>query len=150
MISPKEIFEYLPYAKPFLFVDEIVSYDANSIIGRYNFKLEEYFYKGHFVGYPVTPGVILTECMAQIGLVCLGIINAKIDIGSVSSELSIAMTNSNIDFLKPVFPGTKVTVEAEKVYLRFNKLKAKVRMFDGNKDCVAQGTISGMIVNQTL
>ena len=68
-----EIIAQLPYSKPFLFVDEITSITENGVVGHYTFDENLDFYKGHFKNNPVTPGVILTEVMAQIGLVCLGI-----------------------------------------------------------------------------
>ena len=63
----------LPYSKSFLFVDEILHIDENGVKGTFRFDENLEFYKGHFVNNPVTPGVILTEVMAQIGLVCLGV-----------------------------------------------------------------------------
>ena len=68
-----EILKYLPYQRPFLFVDELTEISENGIIGSYTFPVDSFFYKGHFKDHPVTPGVILTEVMAQIGVVCLGI-----------------------------------------------------------------------------
>ncbi|MDI1303260.1 MAG: hydroxymyristoyl-ACP dehydratase, partial [bacterium] len=69
----EEIISKLPYSKPFLFVDEIINVNENGVEGSYTFNETLDFYKGHFKDNPVTPGVILTEVMAQIGLVCLGI-----------------------------------------------------------------------------
>ena len=63
------ILEYLPYEKPFLFVDRLESISEDGCVGYYTFKKEAYFYQGHFKDKPVTPGVLLTECMAQIGVV---------------------------------------------------------------------------------
>jgi 3-hydroxyacyl-[acyl-carrier-protein] dehydratase len=87
--------------------------------------------------------VILIEVMAQIGLVCLGIflLNDKLN-----KEASIALTSSEIDFLKPVFPNEKVTVISRKIYFRFGKLKCKVTMFNNDGIEVCSGTIAGMIV----
>lgn len=72
-MTSAEILERLPYTKPFLFVDELISVDENGATGTFIFNENLDFYKGHFKDNPITPGVILTECMAQIGLVCLGI-----------------------------------------------------------------------------
>ena len=68
-----QIIQHLPYSKPFLFVNEITQISENGTTGNYTFKEDAYFYKGHFKDNPITPGVILTEVMAQIGVVCLGI-----------------------------------------------------------------------------
>ena len=67
------IFDLLPYRSTFRFVDEISFLDPGKVIGHYTLKKDAFFYEDHFVGYPVTPGAILTEIMAQIGLVVLGI-----------------------------------------------------------------------------
>jgi 3-hydroxyacyl-[acyl-carrier-protein] dehydratase len=72
-MEKEEIKLNLPYAKPFLFVDDISHIDENGVEGNYTFDENLDFYKGHFKDNPVTPGVILTEVMAQIGVVCLGI-----------------------------------------------------------------------------
>ena len=72
-MNTSEILAKLPYSPPFLFVDDLVSVDENGVTGSFTFKEDLDFYKGHFKNNPVTPGVILTETMAQIGLVCLGI-----------------------------------------------------------------------------
>ena len=72
-MNTSEIIQLLPYQKPFLFVDGIDRISEAGVTGHYTFKKEETFYEGHFKDHPITPGVILTECMAQIGLVCLGI-----------------------------------------------------------------------------
>ncbi|MEZ7505513.1 3-hydroxyacyl-ACP dehydratase FabZ family protein [Flavobacterium sp. Arc2] len=139
----KEIISKLPYSKPFLFVDEIIKIDENGVEGTFTFDEKLDFYKGHFENHPVTPGVILTETMAQIGLVCLGIFLLD---NNFNKNTSIALTSTNIEFMKPVFPNEKVTVFSEKVYFRFGKLKCKVSMKNEFGVVVCSGEIAGMIV----
>lgn len=139
----EEIIKLLPYQKPFLFVDGIDTISENGITGYYTFKKEESFYKGHFKDNPITPGVILTECMAQIGLVCLGIYLLKDELSEGKPQ--IALTSSQADFFLPVLPGEKVTVVSEKEVFRFNKLKCKVKMLNDKGDLVSRGNISGML-----
>ena len=140
-----EILAKLPYSKPFLFVDEILHIDENGVKGTYTFDENLDFYKGHFVNNPVTPGVILTEVMAQIGLVCLGVFLLD---DSFNKSTSIGLTSIEIDFLKPVFPNEKVTVISEKMYFRFGKLKCKVLMINEKEVEVCRGTIAGMIISK--
>jgi len=137
-----DIISKLPYSKPFLFVDKIIEINENGLVGEFTFDENLDFYKGHFKDNPVTPGVILTEVMAQIGLVCLGIflLNEK-----TSTISLIALSSVNIDFLKPVFPNEKVTVFSEKIYFRFGKLKCKVSMQNEKGDVVCSGIIAGVI-----
>lgn len=140
-MNKQDIISKLPYSKPFLFVDELFHIDENRVEGCYTFDENLDFYKGHFKDNPITPGVILTEVMAQIGLVCLGIylLNYKLN-----STKSIALTSTEIDFLKPVFPREKVVVSSEKIYFRFGKLKCKVQMRNSKGEVVCSGTIAGM------
>lgn len=132
----------LPYRKPFLFVDTLQAIDENGAVGSYTFPEDSYFYEGHFTGNPVTPGVILTEVMAQIGVVCLGIFL----LGDLSTNaVGIAMTSTQIDFYRPIFPGETVMVRSEKTYFRFNKLKCSVEMRNAQGELVCRGSISGMM-----
>lgn len=137
-----EILKSLPYSEPFLFVDELEEISENGISGTYTFPANTEFYRGHFKDNPVTPGVILTECMAQIGVVCLGIFLLK---DKQLENFQVALSNASTDFYLPVFPGEKVKVVSEKVYFRFNKLKCKVKMFNAEEKLVCKGEISGMI-----
>lgn len=142
-MEEKDIISRLPYSKPFLFVDKIIRIDEDGVEGEYTFNENLDFYKGHFKDNPVTPGVILTEVMAQIGLVCLGIYLLNKNINSKSVN---ALTSTDINFMKPVFPNEKVTVISEKVYFRFGKLKCRVSMKNERDEIVCSGVISGMII----
>jgi len=139
----QEIIAKLPYSKPFLFVDELLRINENGVEGTYTFDENLDFYKGHFKDNPITPGVILVEVMAQIGLVCLGIFLLK---DTFNTNVLIALTSTEIEFLKPVFPTEKVTVVSEKIYFRFGKLKCKVSMRNERGEVVCNGIIAGMMV----
>lgn len=143
MATWEEILKALPYQKPFLFIDEIHKLDDNGVEGSYRFKEDEFFYSGHFINNPVTPGVILTECMAQIGLVVLGIHLA----GNSDSykEMNLAFTASEVEFLTMVKPGERVVVKSEKMFWRLGKLRVKTLMNNERGDLVCRGTLSGMI-----
>lgn len=143
-MTTEQIIKLLPYQPPFLFVDGLSEVSDEGITGHYTFKNTEYFYEGHFKNNPITPGVILTECMAQIGVVCLGIYLMK-DAVFDNFQPQIALTSSQVDFFLPVFPGEKVTVVSEKEVFRFNKLKCKVTLFNEKSELVCRGRISGMI-----
>jgi 3-hydroxyacyl-[acyl-carrier-protein] dehydratase len=145
MMDTKEIISRLPYAKPFLFVDEIWHIDNDGVEGCYTFDETADFYKGHFKDHPVTPGVILTEVMAQIGLVCLGIYLLDY---TLNIEATIALTSTDIEFLKPVYPNEKVVVISKKNYFRFGKLKCTVVMKNTNGENIASGTIAGIITSK--
>lgn len=140
----KDIIAKLPYTKPFLFVDELLHIDENGSMGTYTFDENLDFYKGHFKEKPVTPGVILTETMAQIGLVCLGIYLLNNEL----KNTSIAFTSVEMQFLKPVYPNEKVTVISQKIYFRFGKLKCNISMKNEAEQIVSQGIFSGMLTTE--
>jgi len=146
-MNSEQIISSLPYAPPFLFVDALTEISENGVSGNYIFKEEAFFYKGHFKENPITPGVILTETMAQIGVVCLGIYLLQDEI-VLKRKLQIALTSNQTDFYIPVLPNEKVTVISEKEYFRFNKLKCKVKMMNSKNELVCRGTISGMILTK--
>ncbi|MGN7988252.1 3-hydroxyacyl-ACP dehydratase FabZ family protein [Pedobacter sp. 22226] len=146
-MTKHEILAKLPYGKSFLFVDELLHVDENGAKGTFTYAENLFFYEGHFKNHPVTPAVILTETMAQIGLICLGIYLLKDN--HTEHQLSIAMTSNTIDFLKPVYPGEKVVITSEKVYFRFNKLNCKVKMENVGGELVCKGNISGMLITKS-
>jgi len=144
-----DILKYLPYKSSFLFVDNITSLDENGVTGDYVLKGDAFFYEDHFPGNPVTPGVILTEIMAQIGLVVLGIylmINDKEHFAMHEDSFPL-LTSTDVSFFKMVLPGEKVIVTSKKVYFRFGKLKCAVQMHNTANEIVAKGTFSGIIKN---
>lgn len=104
--SPRELLGFIPQQEPFRFINEIVEVDDNHIIARYRFRLEADFYRGHFPGNPITPGVILLESMAQAGVVGLGIylLVKENGIDEVKS-MSAIFTDANVEFTGLVRPG---------------------------------------------
>ena len=146
-MTSDQIIALLPYQEPFLFVDEITQVSDVSITGFYSFNANADFYRGHFKDHPLTPGVILTECMAQIGLVCLGIYMLREKI-SKGFQPQVALTSTQIDFFIPVEPGEKVKVISIKERFRLNKLKCKVELYNEQNALVCRGQISGMIKDE--
>lgn len=150
-MNKQDILTKLPYSDPFLFVDELQEIDENGCTGSYTFREDLDFYKGHFKDAPVTPGVILTETMAQIGLVCLGLFlsgdapQTETANPAQKTGAHVMLTSTAIDFMKPVFPGERVTVMAEKVYFRFKKLNCNVKMLNEAGELVCKGNLSGMV-----
>lgn len=138
----EKIVANLPYGDGFKFVDQLLEISENHVIGIYRFRESEYFYKHHFINRPVTPGVILQECMAQIGLACLGSYLTR----ESDHKPQFVFTEAHINFLKQVLPETTVIVTAKKEYFRFNKLKVLVQMLDENEQKIAEGSMSGMIL----
>jgi len=103
-----EIEKLLPHRDPFLFVDEIIEASKEKITAKRLFNENEYFFKGHFPEYPVVPGVILVETMAQsggAGLRKLGILS--------DDALFFFATVDKVKFRRQVRPGDEVRLEIE-------------------------------------
>lgn len=142
-MKQKDIMKILPYEEPFLFVDTLDEVTEEGVRGTYRYSEDSDFYKGHFKDIPVTPGVILTETMAQIGVVSLGIFLLK---DMIENDFpKIAMTSTAIDFFIPVYPGERVEIVSKKEIWRFGKLRCFVQMFNSKKELVCRGKISGMV-----
>lgn len=144
-LRPEQVLAAIPQQEPFRFIDEIVSIDADRIVANYRFRPDHDFYRGHFPGNPVTPGVILIETMAQAGIVALGIYLMSLEGADLDSEKMMTLfTDVSVDFGGIVKPGDRVTIEAKKVFWRRRKLRseAELRLDDGTIVC--SGTVSGM------
>lgn len=109
MFNKKQIKKIIPYAEPFLWVDEIESIEGNTIVGyKYTLSSDSYF-KGHFVGFPMMPGVLMVEGLAQTGSLLL---RKKIGKNHKQKHLLAYQVRSAF-FYKPVFPGDKIRYEVK-------------------------------------
>ncbi|MCX5712769.1 MAG: UDP-3-O-acyl-N-acetylglucosamine deacetylase [Candidatus Omnitrophica bacterium] len=127
------IMKILPHRQPFLFVDRIIHLEKGKrAVGIKNVTINDYFFKGHFPGKPVMPGVIILEALAQVGGVMM-----------LSSEehrgkLAYFMAADSVKFRKVVVPGDQLimTVEAGKIKSRTGQVHAKAEV-DGKVVCEA-------------
>ena len=140
--------ELIPQKPPFRFVDELLKVDESGICGTYRFKEDEYFYKGHFPDNPVTPGVILIEAMAQIGLIAFGayLYERSGNVIQSKEDLKVVLTSSEIRFRKVVYPSERIWVKSEKIYFKHNALKCKIMIKNHLGEIVCQGVMSGMFL----
>jgi 3-hydroxyacyl-[acyl-carrier-protein] dehydratase len=144
-ITGAQVLELLPQQEPFRFVDEILELGDEHIVARYTFRPDAFFYRGHFPGNPITPGVILVESMAQTGVVALGIYLVARERGAeeVRKVLTV-FTDVTAEFSGVVRPGDRVTIRARKVFFRRMKLRAEVEMRKDDGTLVATATVAGM------
>jgi len=99
----------IPHREPFLLVEEIVEQSENRIVCRKRFTGEEFWYRGHYPEFPITPGVLLCEAAMQAGAVLL----AKHVAGMPGVPVATRM--NNVKFKSMVKPGDTVDLEAELV-----------------------------------
>ncbi|MEA1874021.1 MAG: hydroxymyristoyl-ACP dehydratase [Bacteroidota bacterium] len=133
----EHIFSKMPYGKEFLFLDEISYVDHEQIVGKYHFNNTHSFYQSHFKHFPVTPGVILVECMGQTGLVAHGIflLGEKLK----TQFIKPILIHTDSEFFKAVFPETTVRIVSNKLFFRNNHLRSKIIMYnDNNSEIIAR------------
>ena len=111
--------EVLPHRYPFLLVDRIEELEAERVVGIKNVTVNEPFFAGHFPDYPVMPGVLIIEAMAQVAgvLVLSGIPDRK-------NKLVLLAGVDGAKFRKPVRPGDQLRMEMK--ILRSRASMAKV------------------------
>ncbi len=117
-MNKEEIKTYIPHREPFLFVDEVLEFEPyKRICAVKTFPATEEFFKGHFPGHPVVPGVILTEALAQAAAVLLGASVAK----NENAEDIVGcylMGLDKVKFRKVVNPDDEIKLEVDVLKLR--------------------------------
>lgn len=144
-MSPAEVLERIPQQEPFRFIDEIRELDTEHIVASYRYPEGSDFYRGHFPGNPITPGVILIETMAQAGVVALGLYLCALERSPEELEKIVTVfTDANVEFSGTVPPGARVTTVGRKVFFRRLKLRSEVEMRLDDGTLVCSGVLSGM------
>jgi 3-hydroxyacyl-[acyl-carrier-protein] dehydratase len=123
-----EIENLLPHREPFLFVDKIIEATQEKIVAEHTFSEKEFFFRGHFPEYPVVPGVILIETMAQSGGAGLR------KLGALGADgLFFFATADKIKFRRQVRPGDVVRSEIENLRVSPKMIKQRGKAYVGDE-----------------
>ncbi len=134
MMDIKQIKEILPHRYPFLLVDKITEIEEGKRVKGYkNVTINEPFFQGHFPEYPVMPGVLVLEALAQVGAV------AVLSMEQFKGKNPLFAGADKVKWRKQVVPGDKLELECEIIKLKgpigIGKAVATV---DGKKACEAE------------
>ena len=110
MLDIHQIRKILPHRYPLLLVDRIEEMDENHVIGTKNVSANEPYFQGHFPDFPVMPGVLIIEAMAQVGAVWL-LSSEPGTAAQLMSKLVLFTSIEKAKFRRPVFPGDQLRIE---------------------------------------
>ncbi|MFP4032662.1 MAG: 3-hydroxyacyl-ACP dehydratase FabZ [Desulfococcaceae bacterium] len=134
--NPQKILEYLPHRYPFLLVDRVLEVETGRrLVALKNVSFNEPFFAGHFPGYPVMPGVLIIEALAQAG----GLLVLDAQPPERRGAPIFFMGMDRVRFRKPVRPGDQLRLEVEMIKSRGQVVKmGGVAFVEGEKVAEAQ------------
>ena len=140
MLDINEIKKIIPHRYPFLLVDKIIECDDDTqIVGIKSVTMNEPFFQGHFPEFPVMPGVLIVEAMAQVACILAMRVLKK------EGHSSVFFTGiDGVKFRKPVVPGDVLRLELTKI-----KQRGELFRFDGKalveEQVVTQGSLQAVL-----
>ncbi|MGO9324000.1 MAG: 3-hydroxyacyl-ACP dehydratase FabZ [Terracidiphilus sp.] len=110
----QEIMDFLPHRYPFLLIDRVLEFEPQKrLVAIKNVTMNEPFFQGHFPGYPIMPGVLIVEAMAQAGaLIMLS------EIADRNTKLAVFTGIEKAKFRRPITPGDQVRIEVDVLAFR--------------------------------
>lgn len=142
MLSKEEIKRIIPQREPFLMIDEVEEYISGEMAIAYkNVNESEWYFKGHFPGNPIMPGVLITEALAQTGAVAI------LSLEENKGKNALFGGIDKMKFKKMVTPGERLKLE-----VRIIKKKGPIGVGEGiatvNGDVVAKGELTFAVVEK--
>lgn len=143
-IVSKDILDLLPHRYPFLLVDRVLAFEPlQSLTAIKNVTINEPFFQGHFPAYPVMPGVLILEALAQAG----GILVFKSKPEDMTGKIFLFAGLEKVRFRKPVFPGDQLRLEITYMAHKLSLWKMAGKAFV-NDILVAEGVLSAAVVDR--
>ena len=137
----QEILGFLPHRYPFLLIDRVVEFERSKrLVAIKNVTINEPFFQGHFPGYPIMPGVLVVEAMAQAG----GII-MTFELPDRDRKLVVFSGIERAKFRRPVTPGDQLRIEVEVLSFRPRAGRIQGKAFVDGK-LVCEATLTCMVV----
>src|SRR6202051_2701767 len=133
LLDIQAIRDILPHRYPMVLVDAILELEEERIVGIKNVTVNEPFFVGHFPDFPVMPGVLIVEAMAQVA----GVLVLK-SIPDRKNKLVLLASINEAKFRRPVLPGDQLRIE-----MKVTKRKASIAKMHG------QATVNGLVVAET-
>ena len=127
------ITELIPHRHPFLLVDRIERADAEEIVGHKQFSADEPFFAGHFPGYPVVPGVLLVECMAQCGGAGMAAMGAGGDAAGDEAKVTFLASVEKAKFRRQVRPGDEARIVVTTRRRSANAIRQSGKVYVGDE-----------------
>lgn len=135
MLDSREIQKIIPHRYPFLLVDRIIELEEGKrAVGIKNVTINEPFFAGHFPQYPVMPGVLIMEALAQVGAVAL------LKMPQFEGKIGFLAGLEEVRFRRQVVPGDVLRLEVELIKLRGNIGKGRGRAYVG-EELAAEGEL---------
>lgn len=143
-LASSQILDLLPHRYPFLLVDRVVAFEpGTSLEAIKNVTINEPFFQGHFPGYPVMPGVLIVEALAQAG----GILVIKSQPHIPKNKIFLFSGIEKMRFRKPVYPGDSLHLYATSIRHKQNiwKMQVEARI---DTQIAAQGILTAAMVDR--
>ena len=130
----QEILDYLPHRYPFLLIDRVIEYEAaKRLVAIKNVTINEPFFQGHFPGYPIMPGVLVVEAMAQAGCILL-----LMEVADRDHKLVLFTGIEKAKFRRPITPGDQLRLEVDVLSFRPRQGRMEGKAYiDGKLACEA-------------
>ena len=138
LLNKEQIKEVIPHREPFLLIDEVIALEPGvKCIAKTYIKETDFWFQGHFPSYPVTPGVLMIEMLAQTGAVCAGSLPEN------KGRIALFAKIDKAKFRRQVLPGETLTLEVNLLKFKHNVGIGKaVASVDGDKAATATLTFA--------